>query len=166
VIPLSVALTAMFNLALNFVAVLVFALATGIDPRWSWLELLPLVALLATLAVGVGMLLSSLYVRFRDIQPIWDVLQQILFYGSPIIYVAATYNQAKDGLEPIAVTLNPIATLLTQVGHAFVDASYPTAATSAGGTARLLIPLGIVAATFAIGLWFFNREAPRIAEHL
>ncbi|HEU4703014.1 MAG TPA: ABC transporter permease [Conexibacter sp.] len=166
VIPLSVALTACFNLAANFVAVLVFALATGVEVRWSWLELLPLIALLATLAVGVGMLLSALYVRFRDIQPIWEVVQQILFYGSPIIYVAATYDEAKDGLEPIAVTFNPIATLLTQVGHAFVDSSYPTAATAAGGTARLLIPLAIIAAMFVLGLWFFNREAPRIAEHL
>ncbi len=166
VIPLSVALTALFNLAANFIAVLVFALATGVEVRWSWLELLPLIALLAALAIGVGMLLSALYVRFRDIQPIWEVAQQILFYGSPIIYVAATYDDAKQGLERVAVTLNPIATLLTQVGHAFVDPSYPSAATAAGGTARLLIPLAIIAAMFALGLWFFNREAPRIAEHL
>jgi len=166
VIPLSVALTALFNLAANFVAVLVFALATGVAVRWSWLELLPAIALLAMLAVGVGMLLSALYVRFRDIQPIWEVAQQILFYGSPIIYTATTYDRAKQGLEALAVTLNPLATLLTQVGHAFVDSSYPTAASAAGGTARLLIPLAIIAATFALGLWFFNREAPRIAEHL
>jgi ABC-2 type transport system permease protein len=166
VIPLSVALTAIFNLVMNFVAVLVFALATGVEVRWSWLQLLPLIVLLTALAVGVGMLLSALYVRFRDIQPIWDVVQQILFYGSPIIYVAATYDSAKQGLEPIAVTLNPIATLLTQVGHAFVDPSYPSAATAAGGMLRLAIPVAIIAATFALGLWFFNREAPRIAEHL
>jgi ABC-2 type transport system permease protein len=166
VIPLSVALTALFNLAANFVIVLALAFATGVEVRWSWLQVLPLIVLLATLAVGVGMLLSALYVRFRDIQPIWDVTQQILFYGSPILYVAATYDTAKAGLEPIAVTFNPIATLLTQVGHAFVNASYPTAATSAGGTARLLIPLAMIAATFVLGLWFFNREAPRIAEHL
>jgi ABC-2 type transport system permease protein len=166
VIPLSVALTALFNLVMNFIAVLVFALASGVEVRWSWLQLLPLIVLMATLAVGVGMLLSALYVRFRDIQPIWEVVVQMLFYGSPIIYVAATYDSAKQGLEPWAVTFNPIATILTQVGHAFVDSSYPTAAEAAGGTARLLIPLGIIAATFALGLWFFNREAPRIAEHL
>jgi len=166
VIPLSVALTALFNLGMNFIAVLVFALATGVEPRWSWLQLVPLIALLATLAVGVGMLLSALYVRFRDIQPIWDVAQQILFYGSPIIYVAATYDDAKQGLEPVAVTLNPIATLLTQIGHAFVDGSYPTAATAAGSGARLLIPLAFILGTFALGLWVFNREAPRIAERL
>jgi ABC-2 type transport system permease protein len=167
VIPLSVGLTALFNLGTNFVAVLAFALASGVDVRWTWLELLPLVVLLATLAVGVGMLLSALYVRFRDIQPIWEVVSQILFYGSPIIYVASQY--AKEGnirFQHAAVTLNPIATILTQVGHAFVDPSAPTAAAAAGGTVRLLIPLAIIAAMFALGLWFFNREAPRIAENL
>jgi ABC-2 type transport system permease protein len=167
VIPLSVGLTSLFNLGTNFVAVLGFALVSGVEVRWTWLELLPLVALLATLAVGVGMLLSALYVRFRDIQPIWEVVSQILFYGSPIIYVASQY--AKEGnlsFQHAAVTFNPIATILTQVGHGFVDPSAPTAAAAAGGTARLLIPVAIVAATFALGLWFFNREAPRIAENL
>jgi ABC-2 type transport system permease protein len=167
VIPLSVALTAVFNLAANFVAVLAFALASGVEVRWSWLELVPLLLLLATLAVGIGMLLSSLYVRYRDIQPIWEVVVQALFYGSPIIYVAAQY--AEKGGERVmhaAVTLNPIATLLTQSGHAFVDASFPTAATTAGGGVRLAIPLAIIAATFALGLWVFSREAPRIAENL
>ncbi|HYV16945.1 MAG TPA: ABC transporter permease [Conexibacter sp.] len=167
VIPLAVALTALFNLGMNFVAVLAFALISGVELRWTWLELLPLAMLIASLAIGVGTLLSVLYVRFRDIQPIWEVVAQILFYGSPIIYVAAQYA-AKGGerVEHVAVMLNPIATILTQVGHAFVDPSLPTAAAAAGGTARLLIPLAIIAAVFALGLWFFNREAPRIAENL
>lgn len=162
VIPLSVALTAMFNLGMNFIAVLAFALLSGVEVRWSWLELLPLAGLLTALAVGVGMLLSALYVRFRDIQPIWEVLAQILFYGSPILYVSSLY----EGLEHAAVTFNPIATLLTQMRRAFIDPDAPSAAMAAGGTLRLLIPLAIIAATFGVGLWFFHREAPRIAEHL
>jgi ABC-2 type transport system permease protein len=162
VIPLSVALTALFNLGMNFIAVLAFALISGVDVTWGWLELIPLVILLATLAVGIGMLLSALYVRFRDIQPIWEVIAQILFYGSPILYVSAQYR----GLEQAAVTFNPIATLLTQMRKAFIDPAAPSAATVVGGSARLLIPLAIIVAMFALGLWFFHREAPRIAEHL
>jgi len=162
VIPLSVALTALFNLGMNFLAVLAFALANGVEVRWTWLELLGIVVLLGTLAVGIGMLLSALYVRFRDIQPIWEVAAQILFYGSPILYVAAQYR----GLEEEAVTANPIATLLTQMRRAFIDAGAPSAASAAGGAAKLLIPLAMIAAVFALGLWFFSREAPRIAENL
>lgn len=161
VIPLSVALTAFFNLTINFIVVIGFALASGLTPRLSWLELPVLVALLATLAVGIGMLLSVLYVRFRDVQPIWDVAAQILFYCSPIIYIAAAYKN----LERLAMT-NPIAAILTQMRQALVDPGAPSAATAIGGAVRLLIPLAIVAGVFALGLWVFNREAPRIAENL
>jgi ABC-2 type transport system permease protein len=160
-IPLAVGLTALFTLTTNFGAVLVFALASGVSPSTGWLELPLLILLLAIFAVGTGMLLSALYVRFRDIQPIWEVVAQILFYGSPIIYVAAKYK----GLVHVAMC-NPIASILTQMRHSFIDPSAHSAAVYIGGAVRLLIPLGIVAVVFALGLWFFNREAPRIAERL
>jgi ABC-2 type transport system permease protein len=161
VIPLSVALTAMFNLGMNFIVVLGFALVSGVTPRLSWLELPVLVLLLAMLALGVGMLLSVLYVRFRDVQPIWDVSVQVLFYLCPIIYVAAKYH----GLVRVAM-INPIAAILTQMQHAFVDPSAHNVAVEIGGTVRLLIPLTIIVGVFTLGVWFFNREAPRIAENL
>jgi ABC-2 type transport system permease protein len=162
VIPLSVSLTALFNLGTNLIAVLVFALVSGVDVRWTWLEMIPIVILLATFATGIGMLLSVLYVRFRDIQPIWEVLQQVLFYGSPILYTAGQYKQ----FEHAIVALNPIAALLTQMGHAFVDADAPTVVAATGGGVRFLIPLVMIGGVFALGLWFFTREAPRIAENL
>ena len=165
VIPLSVGLTAMFNLGINFIVVFAFALATGVTPRVGWLELIPLVLLLSTLAVGVGMLLSVLYVRFRDVQPIWDVVTQVLFYASPIIYTAAKYREVSVKTEHLAM-INPIAAILTQMHQAFVDPNAPGAAAAIGGTARLLLPLGIIVGAFVLGLWFFNREAPRIAENL
>jgi len=160
-VPLAVTLTSLFTLSTNFVAVLVFALASGIDPHFAWLELIPLVLVLAVFALGTGMLLAALFVRFRDIQPIWEVIAQVLFYGSPIIYVASQYK----GFVRYAMC-NPIATVLTQMRHVFVDPSAHDAATYIGGGVRLLIPLGIVSLAFGLGLWFFNREAPRIAERL
>ena len=57
VVPLSVALFCFFNLCMNLIVVFIFILAAGIDPRWSWLELIPLVGLLVIFAAGVGMLL-------------------------------------------------------------------------------------------------------------
>jgi ABC-2 type transport system permease protein len=162
VIPLSVGLTALFTLASNSIVIVGFALASGVSPRWSWLELPFLVALMAILAIGTGMLLSILYVRFRDIQPIWDVATQVLFYCSPIIYTAAKYPA---NIVRLAMC-NPIAAILTQMLHAFIDPSEHSAAVVIGGAVRLLIPLGIIVGMFALGLWFFNREAPRIAENL
>jgi ABC-2 type transport system permease protein len=162
VIPLSVALNALFNLGLNMIVVFVFVLASGIEPRWSWLELVPLILLLIVFAVGVTMLLSALYVRYRDMQPIWEVALQMLFYASPVIYVAETLP---DSIQKEAMA-NPLAAVLTQMRHALVDPSAPTAGDVIGGDARLLIPLAIVVGVFALGVWVFMREAPRIAENL
>jgi ABC-2 type transport system permease protein len=173
VIPLSVALTAAFNLGMNMIAVIVFATANGVYPRWGWLVMPLLILLMAILAVGVGMLLSALYVRYRDIQPIWEVIAQGLFYASPIIYTAAQYK----GLKHLAM-INPIGAILTQMhfswvgGGTIIRSGRPVhyavhdAATTIGGAPLLLIPLALIFGMFALGLWFFNREAPRIAENL
>ena len=92
VVPLSVSLTATFNLALNGIVVIVFALLNGVAPKLSWLELIPIAFGFIVLASGLGMLLSALYVRFRDVQPIWDVTLQAWFYASPIMYSASRYD--------------------------------------------------------------------------
>jgi ABC-2 type transport system permease protein len=163
VVPLAVMLTAYFNLVLNLLAVLVFVLITGVDPRWEWL-LFPLVLLaLGVLASGLCMLLSALYVRFRDMKPIWEVVLQALFYATPILYVIEKLPTAR--LQHV-VMMNPVAALLTQVRHTFIDPTAPTAAQAAGGGVRLLIPIGLVLVLLALGFWVFNREAPRIAEEL
>src|SRR5436190_8481386 len=57
VIPLSVVMLALFNLALNLVVVLGFALLEGVRPMLSWLELPLIVGMLAVFATGLAMLL-------------------------------------------------------------------------------------------------------------
>jgi len=168
VIPMSVSLTATFNLGMNSIAVVVFALANGVTPTAKWLEMIPIAFAFIVFATGIGMLLSALYVRYRDVAPIWEVFVQAWFYLSPIMYLAKSYNNRfGTGLEHYAL-LNPVATLLTQMGHAFIGGPrYPDAATAAGG--GFLIPilsLSGILVTFALGWWFFTREAPRVAENL
>ena len=162
VIPLAVALHALFNLALNLVVVFVFIFASGIEPTLDWLQIPLLVLTLVVFATGVTMLLSSLFVRFRDMQPIWEVALQLLFYGSPVIYVI---TEVPESFRDV-VAFNPIAVVLTQWRHAVIDQSAPTAGTAIGGIELLVVPLAIVAAIFALGFWVFTREAPRIAENL
>jgi ABC-2 type transport system permease protein len=162
VIPLSVALHALFNLGLNLIVVFVFILASGIEPRVEWLGLVPLVVLLVLFATGVTMLLSALYVRYRDMQPIWEVVLQMLFYASPVIYVTSTFP---DSVEREAMT-NPLTAIFTEARYLLIDPTAPSAAEAIGGTARLLIPLFVVIFCFLLGFWVFMREAPRIAEEL
>jgi ABC-2 type transport system permease protein len=162
VVPLSVTLTAAFNLATNLCAVVLFAVLSGVRPHVLWLEIPLLLVLLAVLATGLSMLLSSLYVRYRDIQPIWEVLAQALFYASAVLYVVGSLPEGAQRY----LLFNPLAAIFTQMRHAFLDPDAPTTAQVMGGRVWLLIPLAIIAALFLLGLWVFNREAPRIAERL
>ena len=85
-IPMSVVLTASFNLALNLLVVVrLRRRAPASTPALSWLELPLLLAVLMLFAIGLAMLLSALFVRYRDVRPIWDVVLQIIFYASLIL---------------------------------------------------------------------------------
>jgi len=163
-IPVSVVLTAGFNLVLNLCVVMIFALASGVHPRWSWLQAPVLVALLAVLVLGLAMLLSALYVRYRDIKPIWEVVLQALFYATPVIYAVEALG-VSDRIREL-IMMNPIAAILEQFRHAVIDPGAPTAAEAAGGTLHLLVPLGVLVAAFVVGYRVFDRAAPRIAEEL
>jgi len=168
VVPLSVALFCLFNLGMNLIVVFIFILASGVTPMWSWLELIPMIVLLVIFSSGVGMLLSALYVRFRDVQPIWEVFLQLLYYGSPILYTVQTAAKHHFLNIPFSriLVLNPLGAIITQARKALLQPSAPSAAQALGGNLRLLIPLGIIAGLFALGLWYFNREAPLISEKL
>jgi ABC-2 type transport system permease protein len=162
VIPLSVALHSLFNLGLNLIVVFAFIFASGITPTWDWLQIPLLIGMIVFFATGVTMLLSALYVRFRDMEPIWEVALQLLFYGSPVIYVITTVPESFREL----IMFNPIASILTQWRHAVIDQDAPTAGTAIGGLELIIVPVVFVLVIFALGWWVFTREAPRIAENL
>jgi ABC-2 type transport system permease protein len=163
VIPLSVVLTTFLNFVLNFIVVIVFVLASGIEPRWSWLEIVPLVGALALLSTGIGTLLAALFVRYRDVRPIWDVALQVTFYGSPILYPIEKIPD--EGLRRL-IMCSPLAVIVQQARHAIIDADAPSAAEVMGGAVWLLIPLAILIGVCALGYVVFDRSAPHIAEEL
>jgi ABC-2 type transport system permease protein len=170
-IPISMVLLALFNLALNVLVVMIFAVASGVQPMLSWLELPLILAMITALATGMAMLLSALFVRFRDIQPIWEVVLQILLYASPVIIPAETvrHELAHGSFHHFlyhVYTLNPLVAVFQQFRHAMINHPTLSAGQIMGSWTQLLEPLALVAAILLLGFWYFNREAPRIAEDL
>jgi len=163
-VPVAVVLTAAFNLALNSVVVLVFALASGVRPHWTWVQIPVLIGGLMVLVVGLAMLLSALYVRYRDVKPIWDVALQLLFYATPILYAIETID-APETVKRL-IMLNPLSTLFEQFRYAVIDPTAPSAAEAAGGVVWLLVPAALTLAALVFGWIVFQRAAPRIAEEL
>jgi ABC-2 type transport system permease protein len=162
-VPLSTVLTALMNVGLNLIAVVVFLLLAGGNVRATWLEVPFLIAALALFTTGLGMLLSALFVRYRDIKPIWEVVLQILFYGTPIFYPIDVVVDRSE-LAAKLLMLNPFAAIIQQSRHALIASSHPTATHIAGwwilGTvATFLLVIGL-------GYRVFSARAPNIAEQL
>ena len=112
------------------------------------------------------MLLSSLFVYFRDIEPIWEVVTQVLFYSAPVII---PFYQVQKNLSPTLVhlyLLNPVSAALQQFRHAVITPNTPSVAQALGSHVALLGPLAIVGVIFVIGFVVFNRTAPHVAENL
>jgi ABC-2 type transport system permease protein len=166
VIPLSVVLLGLFNLGLNLIVVAIFAFSAGVHPMLSWLELPLIVGALVVFATGMAMLLSALFVHFRDIQPIWEVFAQALFYASPVIISIQTVIAKVSPSLLHLYMLNPLAVIFQQFRHAMITHATPSAGQVLGSWSALFGALAIVVAIFAIGFVVFNRAAARIAENL
>ena len=162
VIPLAVVMTSLFNFGLNLIAVLIIILAFGVVPLWTWLLFPLVVVVLGVFTACVAMLLSSLYVRFRDLAIIWGVLITVLFYGTPVLYplesVPSEYGQI--------ILLNPLTPLFVEVRHWVIDPNAPDAVAAYGSWLHLMAPVLALIGICVLGAWVFNREAPRIAEEL
>lgn len=166
-VPLSVVVTSVMNLCLNILPVFVFLIAAGGSVRWSWLALIPIFAVLVLFVAGLSALLSAMFVPFRDVEPIWAVVLQAMFYASGIFFtLQMVADKTGSTLVPKLLLLNPFATLLQDARHYMIDPSYPTSADVFGGAVYLLLPLGVVVVTVVAGAVVFSRMAPRVAEEL
>ena len=162
VIPLSTVVTGTFNLGLNLIVVVVFIIAFGVQVTWTWL-LFPFVILaLFVLTAAMAMLLSSLYVRFRDVGIIWSVAVTALFYATPVLYPLEIVPEQYVKW----IMINPLTPIFEQARHWVIDPSAPGAVAAAGGWIHLLPAIGVFIGTCLLAVWVFRREAPRIAEEI
>lgn len=85
-IPLSATLSALVDFAISFVVLVALMLWYGIVPAASTLYLIPLSVITALAALGVGMGLSALNVRYRDVTHALPFLIQVWMYATPVVY--------------------------------------------------------------------------------
>ena len=133
----------------------------------SWLEVPLIVGLLVVLSTGIAMLLSALFVYFRDIQPIWEVLSQVIFYASPIIIPIALVQAAPQPGARAHLHAQPAGGDLPAVPPRVHHPRHAERGVSCWARRlRCSCRSAIVVAIFVLGFWVFNRIAPRVAEDL
>ncbi len=156
--------SALLTFAINTLLVVVITFALGrLDLSWRSL-LAPLYFLeLIVLVLGLSMLLSSLFVFFRDLGHIWEILSLVLFYGSAIVIPFELIYEKLPKLYVVA-GMNPIAQIVTDLRYALVDPSLHTMAYYVGGL--VVIPILLTVVIFIVGFVVFNRLTPKFAESL
>lgn len=167
IVVVSATLTAVINLLINVVVVIIFCLLDGITPSWTWL-LLPIVLVeFYALALGISFLLGAINVKYRDITAIWDVLTQALFYAVPIIYPISMISATSVTAAKILL-LNPIAQCIQDARYALVTPETITTWSYVGEESFVwkFVPLAITIILLTWGSWYFRKRSKRFAEEI
>jgi ABC-type polysaccharide/polyol phosphate export permease len=127
---------------------------------WSFLLIPVLLLLLVAFSVGLGLLLAMLNARFRDVSYIVQVLLNLLFYASPIIYPITFVTDRYDEHPWLRVyEYNPITAFVEAFRSVMYQLEFP-------GWGRLGF-LALVSGVTLLGGWsFFQRHAPDVSEEL
>ena len=112
----------LINFGLTLALFFLFCVVDGIVFTWKFLLLLYPLAMLLLFNIGIGLILSALYVFFRDIQYLWSVFTMLLMYMSAIFYTIDGYSQSVQNL----FLLNPIYLFIRYFRKIVIEATIPT----------------------------------------
>jgi ABC-2 type transport system permease protein len=165
VIVIAGSFSALISLGINLLVLAFFMALNGVPFTLNLLWLIPLVAELFVFSLSMAFILSALFVRFRDINYIWEVVLQAGFYATPILY-PITLVVAKFPIVAKIMMLNPIAQIVQDARHLVITDSAVTITNIFGSNMARLIPIIIVATVAAWGSVYFRKKSPGFAEDI
>ncbi len=163
IIILSSSISALINLVLNLLVVVVFLLINHVNLLMTSLWL-PLILLeVYVLALGLSLFLSAAYVKFRDLNYIWEVIIQAGFYLTPIIY---PINKITNITLQKVIMLNPMSQAIQDARYSVVTHKTSTIYQVFGGGPYKYTPFIIVVLVFVVGLLYFRKKSRYFAEDI
>jgi ABC-2 type transport system permease protein len=163
VIILAGSLSAFINLLLNFVVIAIVMVITHVSISWHAILLVPIIAELFVFSIALAFFLSALYVKFRDISYIWEVIMQAAFYATPILY-AMSYVPAHVAKYML---LNPMAQMIQDARHALVTPASQNIGDFWGGDKLIWgIPFGITLLLVVLAAVYFRSQSKFFAEEV
>lgn len=164
IVVVSSTLTAVINMSINLVVVVIFALINGVAPSFSWLLAIPAVFELYLLSLGLAFLLGSINVKYRDITSIWDVIVQALFYAVPIIYPISMVASTSTIAAKI-ILLNPISQAIQDIRFGLITSETITAWNYIHNPI-VILPVIMVLFVLIIGALTFRKKSKFFAEEV
>lgn len=134
------------NFGLTLCVFFLFCVLDHVTFTYKFLLLLYPITLLAIFNIGIGLILSALFVFFRDMQYLWTVFTQLLMYMSAIFYSIDSYSQTVQNL----FLLNPVYLFIRYFRKIVIEATIPTLQFHLLMAADVLIAVGI-------GCWMYKK---------
>lgn len=154
-LPVTVVANGLLNFAIVFGLFSVFLVISGNWPGIAYVALLPMLALLVVLAVGLGMVLGVLNVFFRDVGQFFGIFITFWFWLTPIVYPASILPA---GLQPL-MAWNPMAGIMAAVQGILVTGQWPQ-------WSSLTYPMVLGLVLCLLGLRLFRKRAGEMVDEL
>ncbi len=122
IFPLVSVLGAAVDFSVSLVIVLPLVFYLGIEPKWTILMSPLFVALALCTALGIGLWLAAIDVRFRDVRHALPFLVQLLFFASPVIYPTSLLPERWS----VLYGLNPMASVVEAFRWSIIGTSPPS----------------------------------------
>ena len=145
----------LINFGLTLLVFFLFCVLDHVTFTWRFVLLLYPIATLLVFNVGIGMILSALYIFFRDMDYLWGVFMQLLMYGSAIFYMI-------DGMPPkiqLVFAFNPVFRHISYVREIVLAGEIPSLSTH-------MALLGFAAAAFLAGAFMYKRYNTRFLYYV
>lgn len=165
IIVISGMINALISLMINLAIVLAAAVIMGVHFTWNifWLPL-NFIELFA-LVFGLSLILSTIYVKYHDIQHIWDVVMQALFYATPIIWpLSFVIANSSVAWAAKVVLLSPPAQIIQDIRHNLLAENIQTTWNYVGIWYLQIIPVVLTILILIVGILMFKKQSPRFAE--
>ena len=161
VLVLSGGVTSLITFLLNLIIVFIFMFFTHVDMSYLFPLFLLLIVELFILSIGVGLILSSMYVKFRDLSHIWEIILQAMFYATPILYplslVPGPFNKI--------IMLSPMAQIIQDSRYLLVTQQTETA-WMVMSSKIYIIPYVLPLIILIMGYILFEKSAAKFAEEV
>lgn len=154
IIIIAASLTSLMTFLLNLVVFFIFMLIFGLKFHFSIIMLPVYLLELYLFSFGLSLILATLFVWFRDLTHIWEILLQIMFYATPIIYPLSVVPLK---YQKIAF-LNPIAQIIQDIRNIFLGGQVVSPFWWLAPTATIVL--------LVFGLIIFNKKSKYFAEEV
>ncbi|MGY1735361.1 ABC transporter permease [Geodermatophilus sp. SYSU D00684] len=150
--PAAGLLSPLVDLAVSCALLAVLSVYYGVWPGWSLLAAPLWLLLLLGTTLGVGLWLSAVNVRYRDVRHALTPILQLWLFASPVAYPASQL----DGWQELLYSLNPVVGVIELGRWSLLGAPWP------GWS--LLVSVAVSVLVLVTGLTYFRRAERSFAD--